>query len=239
MKDERRNHLEQNIVVWMTQISASQDALQSLEPCLDARDRKRAARFHFAEDRARYVLGRGLARKILGHYLSQSPETIEFAYTDRGRPYFPGDEAMCFSITHARDLVAVALTANARVGIDIEHMERKLNLKELAERILSAKDFCKFEALPESEKVAAFFRVWTRKEAYLKATGEGITDALKKISVSMRTEEMGMITDTRDEAAAKKWRMHSLTLPENYMGCVACDDATKTLNLWPMPCLRR
>ena len=223
MKDERREHLDRNVVVWMAQVSTSQDALPSLESCLDAQDRERAGRFHFPEDRARHVLGRALVRKILGHYLSQSPEKIDLACTDRGRPYFPGDETMRFSITHARDLVAVALTARARVGIDIEYMERKLHLKELAERILSAEDFREFEALPEEEKVAAFFRVWTRKEAYLKATGEGITDALKKISVSLRAEEIGTIADAREKDGARNWRMHSLSLPANYMGCVACE----------------
>ncbi len=227
MKDERREHLDGNVVVWMTEVSTSRDALPFLEPCLDAQDRERAARFHFAEDRARYVLGRGLARNILGRYLSQKPETIEPAFTERGQPYFPGDETMRFSITHARDLVAVALTARARVGIDIECMERKLNLEGVAERILSAEDFREFEALPEQEKVVAFFRIWTRKEAYLKGTGDGITIALKKIAVSMHAEEIGTIADARDEAGAKKWRMHALALPANYMGCVACDDAAK------------
>ncbi len=230
MKDERREHLDGNVVVWMTEVSTSWDALPFLEPCLDAQDRERAARFHFADDRARYVLGRGLARNILGRYLARTPETIELAATERGQLYFPDDETMRFSITHARDLVAVALTTRARVGIDIEYTERKLNLEGVAERILSAEDFREFEALPEQEKVAAFFRIWTRKEAYLKATGEGITNALKEISVSMHAEEIGTIADARDAAGAKKWRMHALTLPTNYMGCVACDDAAKRMD---------
>jgi len=223
MKDERREYLEANVVVWMAEVSMWQGALPLLEPCLDAKDRERAARFHFAEDRARYILGRGLARNILGLYLQRAPERIEIDSTDRGQPYFPGDETMRFSITHTHDLVAIALTANVRVGIDIEYMERKLNLKDLAERILSAKDFSEFQALPKPEKQEAFFRVWTRKEAYLKATGEGISEGLKMISVSVRAEETGTIRDARDEAGATKWRVHSLALPENYMGCVTCD----------------
>jgi len=230
MKEERREHLDGHVVVWMAEVSAAQPALPFLEPCLDAQDRKRAAQFHFAEDRARYVLGRGLVRKILGHYLSQAPETIELAYTDRGRPYFPGDESMRFSLTHAHDLVAVAITANARVGIDIEYLQRKLDLEGLAERILSANDFRVFEVLPDQVRVPSFFRIWARKEAYLKATGEGITDGLKEISVSFDAEEMGTIVDARDEADARNWRMHSLTLPAEYMGCVACDDAGKRVD---------
>jgi 4'-phosphopantetheinyl transferase len=234
MKDERREHLDGNVVVWMAEVSASRDALRFLEPYLDAQDRERAARFHFAEDRARYVLGRALVRNILGRYWSQTPETIELASTERGQLYFSDDEAMRFSITHAHNLVAVALTANARVGIDIEYMERKLNLEGLGERILSAEDFRVFQVLPDRVMVPTFFRIWTRKEAYLKGTGEGITDALKEITVSMHTEEIGTISDARDEADAKKWRMHSLALPENYLGCVACDDAAKRVDFRPV-----
>jgi len=230
MKDERREHLDGNVVVWMAEVSTSLDALRFLEPCLDAQERERAARFHFAEDRARYVWGRGLVRNLLGCYLSQEPETIDLAVTDRGRPYFPGDETMHFSITHSHNLVAVGLTARARVGIDIEYMERKLNLEDLAERILSAEDFRVFQVLPDRVMVPTFFRIWTRKEAYLKGTGEGITDALKEITVSMHAEEIGTIADARDEAGTKKWRIHSLALPENYMGCVACDDAAKQVD---------
>ena len=230
MKDDRREHLEGHVVVWMTQVLTAQNAMPFLESCLDAHDRERAARFHFAEDRARYVLGRALVRNILGRYLAQAPETIALTYTDHGQPYFPGDETMRFSITHAHDLVAVALTANAQIGIDIEYVERKLNLNELAGRILSADDFGAFKALPGSEKEAEFFRVWTRKEAYLKARGEGISEGLQKISVSFGPDEVTSLADTRDESTAQKWRMHKLSLPAEYMGALACDDAAKRID---------
>jgi 4'-phosphopantetheinyl transferase len=231
MKDERRDYLDGMIVVWLAQVSTSQERLPFLEPCLDAHDRERAARFRFAEDRARYVLGRALARNILGRYLSLAPERIELAYTDRGRPIFPHDETLHFSLTHTHDLVAVALTAHAQVGIDIEYMERKLNLEELAERILSAEDFRVFKALPDLEKEPAFFRVWTRKEAYLKARGEGISEGLQKISVAFGPDAITFLTDARDELAAPKWRVHALDLPDGYMGSLACSDAAKGIDL--------
>ena len=225
-----REQLDVHIVVRMIQVSTAQDALPFLESCLDAHDRERAARFRFAEDRARYVLGRALVRKCLGHYLAQTPETIELAYTGRGRPYFPLDETLQFSITHARDWVAIALTANARVGIDLEFMERKLNLAELAERILSADDFRAFQALPEPEKEPVFFRVWTRKEAYLKARGEGISEGLQQISVSFAADETTFLTDSRDESAAHKWRAYALDVPAGYAGALACDDSAKRID---------
>lgn len=229
MKQDRREHLDDAIVVWVARVSAAHDSLIFLEPCLDLHDHERAARFRFPEDRARFVLGRGLLRKCLGHYLRQTPETIDLAYTDRGRPIFPQDETLQFSISHTHDLVAFALTARARVGIDLEYVQAKVDPLELAGRIFSEEDLRVFQTLPGSETLQAFFRAWTRKEAYLKARGEGIAEELRQVSVSFGPEETATLTDARDESAARMWRLHTLPVSADYMGSLACDDAGKRL----------
>jgi 4'-phosphopantetheinyl transferase len=227
MNPHRRDHLAGHIIVWIAQVSQAHDSLAFLEPCLDGRDRERAARFRFPEDRARFILGRGLLRKCLGHYLPQSPKTVELALTNRGRPFFPRDEKLQFSISHTHDLVAVALTADARIGLDLEFVQPDLNLIELAERIFSPDDLRAFQALPAAEKPAAFFRAWTRKEAYLKARGEGIAEKLQEISVSFGPEKTVSVTDGRDKYAANTWRLLSLPVPAGYAGTLACDDPAK------------
>jgi len=229
MKPHRREHLAGNVIVWIAHVSKTHDSLTLLEPCLDDRDRERAARFRFHEDRARFVLGRGLLRKCLGHYLHQTPEIIELATTDRGRPFFPQDETVQFSISHTHDLVAVALTTGARVGIDLEYMQPPSDLPELAKRIFSEDDLQIFQALPDHEAPVAFFRAWTRKEAYLKACGEGIAEGLRQISVSLGPEKTSSVKDDRDESAARTWRLLALPVPSDYMGSLACDDADKQL----------
>jgi 4'-phosphopantetheinyl transferase len=218
--------LDESSVVWIVRVSESMNALLALEPLLNADERERAARFRFPEDRARFTLGRALARKALGHFLARDPASIELTLTERGRPVLPQEE-LAFNITHAGDLVAVAVAKNARVGIDIERVERKVDLMGVGEKILSEEDFARFCALADEEKAAAFFRIWTRKEAYLKATGAGITDGLKEISVSFEAEMVGPITDVRDEAGARKWRLHALPVPGDYQGCMACDEPTR------------
>jgi 4'-phosphopantetheinyl transferase len=229
MKPHRREHLAGHMVVWIAHVSTALDSLAFLEPCLDGRDRERAARFRFPEDRARFVLGRGLLRKCLGRYLQQTPEAIELATTDRGRPILPDDETVQFSISHTHDLVAVALTTGAQIGIDLEYMKPHSDLPELAKRIFSEEDLQTFLSLPDSEALAAFFRVWTRKEAYLKARGEGIAEGLRQISVSLGPEETSAIRDARDKSAARKWRLIALPVPADYVGSLACDDAGKRL----------
>jgi 4'-phosphopantetheinyl transferase len=217
------------MIVWIAQVSKAKDSLIFLEPCLDVRDRERAARFHFYEDRARFVLGRGLLRKCVGLYLQQPPETIELAYTDRGRPILPHDDAIQFSISHTHDLVAIALTADARIGIDLEYMQPQWDLPELAKRIFSEEDLQTFQSLSGGEARTAFFRVWTRKEAYLKARGEGIAERLREISVSFGPKVTGGVKDARLESATQAWRLLALPVPADYMGSLACDHADKQL----------
>ncbi len=229
MKPHASDHLARHMVAWIARVSEARDSLIFLEPCLDGRDRAQAARYRFPEDRARFVLGRGLLRNCLGRYLGQTPETIELAYTDRGRPILPRDETIQFSISHTHDLVAVALTSGARIGIDLESVQPHGDLLELARRIFSEDDLHTFQALPGSEAPAAFFRAWTRKEAYLKARGEGIADGLRQVSVSFGPEQTGSIKDARDESAARTWRLLALPVPEDYMGSLACDDVDKQL----------
>jgi 4'-phosphopantetheinyl transferase len=229
MKPQRRDHLSAHMIVWLAHVSKAQDVLASFDSCLDQRDRERAARFKFPADRARFTLGRAMVRKCLGHYLEQPAETVELAYTDLGRPFFPADKKLQFSISHTQDLVGVAVTEGAQIGIDLEAISPHLDLIELAERIFSPDDLAIFQAYSAREKVAAFYRAWTRKEAYLKARGEGIAEGLQEISVSMAPEEVLSIRDNRHASASGKWHLISLPLPGGYAGTLACDDVAKHL----------
>jgi 4'-phosphopantetheinyl transferase len=227
MEPSSRDHLDGSIVVWMANVEQARDSLVFLDPYLDQRDRERAGQFRFEEDHARFVLGRCLVRKCLGLYLRRNAETIELAYTDRGRPLLANDETVQFSISHTHDLVAIALTAGAQIGIDLEYVQPDLNFVELAARIFSQDDLQTFQALSPREMPAAFFRAWTRKEAYLKARGEGIGERLRQVSVSWEAEEVGPVRDLENPTPA--WRLLALPVPVNYIGSLACADPAKRL----------
>ena len=215
------------IVVWIARLPELRGELPALEALLDPRELERAGRYRFPDDRARFVVGRGLLRLGLRRYAPQVPATLELAYSSLGRPLIPaGHEAPGFSISHTRDLVALAFTNGVQVGVDLEYMQPPVDLRELAERILSEEDFRAFEAFPHAEKQVTFYRAWTRKEAYLKARGEGIGTGLQDVSVSFTKETTTPLTDRRD-ASSTAWRLHMLPLPEEYMGCVACDEAAR------------
>jgi 4'-phosphopantetheinyl transferase len=225
MKPDRVEDLDRAVVVWIAPLAALHDSLDAFAARLDSREIERAGRFHFPEDRARFVAGRGLLRLGLRRFAPHLPGSIELAYTGLGRPVLPeGQSGPHFSISHTHDLVAVAFTNEARVGIDIEYLQPALDVLELGERIFSADDFRAFQTLPPDERRAAFYRAWTRKEAYLKALGEGIATSLQQITVSFGADDVSGLTDTRDAAAAA-WRLYGLPIPDGYAGALACDDA--------------
>jgi 4'-phosphopantetheinyl transferase len=221
-----RKDLE-SIIVRTTSVIGAEAQLADFEARLSAPDRERAGRFRLREDRARFVLGRTVLAKILRAELGGEPAMLELALTDKGRPYLPGEPRLHFSITHAGDWVAVALAIGARVGIDIESPDRRLDPGPLAERIFHAADLARFRALPDAVQPRAFFRAWTGKEAVLKAKGLGLPGGLREISVPLEDKR----TIVRDEAGAIDWQLAPLDLPPNYLGAVAWDDPRKTLNV--------
>jgi 4'-phosphopantetheinyl transferase len=211
-------------VVWLAHLSDLRPALPGLEALLDRREQERAARFRFPEDKARFVAGRGLLRHGLRRYAPRVPASIEMTYSSLGRPLISAaHDAPHFSISHTRDLVALAFAAEAQVGIDLEYMKPSVDMVELAERILSEDDFKSFQALPHSERLGSFYRMWTRKEAYLKARGEGIATGLRDVTVSFLPELTSPLVDRRESASAC-WRLHALPIAEDYVGYVACDE---------------
>jgi 4'-phosphopantetheinyl transferase len=226
--------LESPIVVWISEMSAARDSVPLLSSQLNPQEHARVARFKMQDDRARFVLGRALLHEWLFQYVPNLTGPIELAYTANGRPYFAQDTSIQFSITHTHDLVALAATVGGRVGIDLEFIRRDIKPLDLGRRVFSEHDFHLFQAIPEQERHKAFFRAWTRKEAYLKARGEGISAGLEQISVSFGIEPAGGLKDSRDETAEGIWRLHALPVADDYFGSLASDNGDKAIEFQPI-----
>jgi 4'-phosphopantetheinyl transferase len=224
MKQANRDHLERHVVVRMARLSQADVATEAY---LNPQDKERAGRFRFPEDRARFVLGRGLLGSCLSRYLDYPAAPLDLAWTSHGRPFLPHDPEVQFSISHTHELVAVAVSIGTLVGIDLEYMRVDFNVMELAERIFSEEDMKAFRALPTDEALSAFFRAWTSKEAYLKAQGVGLSGGLKEISISFGPGPQGRIMDAFRENNAQKWRVEGLPLPAGYAGHLAWNDPEK------------
>ncbi|MBX3463496.1 MAG: 4'-phosphopantetheinyl transferase superfamily protein [Planctomycetes bacterium] len=166
--------------VWAVPLHGEPGALAAL---LSAKERERAARFRFADHQRRYQIGHGALRTILGGYLGVPPTAVEFTQGPRGKPYVAGAGPF-FNLSHSGKLALVAL-AGSEVGIDVEKVRHLESLTAIAQRHFSPTEFAALDALPEAGRQLAFYRCWTRKEAYIKALGLGLAMPLDTFDVSL------------------------------------------------------
>lgn len=149
---------------------------------LSPEERGRAARFRFDRDRAHFSVCRGTLRRLLGEALSLAPERIEFSYGAHGKPETAG---INFNVSHSGGFALIAISKRRVVGVDIERMDRSFADDRIPERFFSPGEVLALRALPQGDQLEAFFRIWTRKEAYLKACGLGLSLALDSFDVSL------------------------------------------------------
>ena len=200
--------------VFSLSLDPAAERLEDLASLLSADETDRASRFRFPRDRRRFVTGRASLRLILGACLGERPERVAFTYGERGKPAlgarFKG-AALSFNVSHSEDLGLVAVARGREVGVDVERRRPLRDAAAIAERFFSTREREELLALPEAEREAAFFAGWARKEAFIKATGEGLARPLDGFTVSLRAGEPARLTavvDDPDEAA--RWSLVSL-----------------------------
>jgi 4'-phosphopantetheinyl transferase len=207
-------------------------ALDELIASLDGAERERAARFHFEPDRRNYIASRGLLRRLVGTALDESASALIFEYGPHGKPAIDRgarDRTLHFNLSHSTGWAMFALAWDRAVGIDLEcgsRLEREdNNLSGLAARILSPLELEIWDALPDAaQRHAAFLRAWTRKEAYAKATGQGLFDELHRIEVALDAaapKSSLTITSPSENESMPMWVLHDLPAPESFAAALA------------------
>jgi 4'-phosphopantetheinyl transferase len=189
---------------------------------LSADERERAARFAFAHLRRSFTLARGALRILLGRTLGMAPAAIRFVYGEKGKPGLAEPGRVRFNMSHSGELALIAIGLDCELGVDIERIRPLPDLQEIAARFFSREEETELMALPEDLREAAFFRCWTRKEAYIKAIGDGLSAPLDGFAVSLRDGEPArMIQIGGDAAAAGAWRLHHLDVEPGYVAALA------------------
>ena len=190
----------------------------------------RANRFKFPHLRNRYIAGRGALRAILAHYLQTDAGALRFDYLENGKPMFAeqfAHDGIHFNLSHTGDLALVAVTRIGLLGVDVEWVRPIKNVDELVARFFSERENELFQKVPAEQKPAAFFNLWTRKEALLKATGEGITRSLNLVEVSfLPGEPARFLAISGDAKAAEQWTLRDFTPAKEYAGAVAVQQGT-------------
>jgi 4'-phosphopantetheinyl transferase len=226
----------EEVHLWRAFLDVAPERVATLRDTLAADERARAERFRFPVDRARSIVARGLLRAIIARYLDREPGAIAFQYGPSGKPALRGDAArgdIRFNLSHADGVALYAVARGREVGVDIERIRAEMAGERIAERFFSPREVATLRALRPDLQREAFFRCWTRKEAYVKARGAGITAALDQFDVSLAPDEPAAILANRDASEARRhWSLHHLAPGPGYVGAVAVEGGGYTLDCW-------
>jgi 4'-phosphopantetheinyl transferase len=210
----------QEVHIWLLSLNRP-DLVEKFAAELTADETARAARFRLARVRDQFILARGWLRTILGRYLQLPARDVVIAYESGGKPYLPG-HPFHFNLSHSGDraLIGVALR---RIGVDVEQRREMPNAQSLVERYFSPQEQRAFFSVPPEERLNAFYRGWTRKEAILKAIGSGV-QALEDCEVSLHpTEPTKLFRLETDLQASEKWFLHGWDAGDGYEAAAAVE----------------
>jgi 4'-phosphopantetheinyl transferase len=232
---------ENEVHLWRVDLEAIRADESRWQQVLSSDELTRASRFHFPSDRQRFVASRALVRTILASYLATDPSGLSFSYSKNEKPSLGprhADSGVTFNVSHSAGIALLAFTRRREIGVDLEQVRRDSDLEAIARRFFSAHEQRQLFALPAEERGDAFFRCWTRKEAYIKATGDGLSLPLGQFDVSFGMGETNALLATRpDDSEAGHWLLQEAPGGPGYIAALCARGQDWKLNdLTGNPC---
>lgn len=223
--------------VWSASLLPPAGRRQALRQLLTPDEEERAGRFYFEEHRQRFIAARGILRALLGRYLGLKPETIRFAYNEYGKPSLAVPEAasLCFNVSHSGDMALYAVTHARQIGVDIEQLRPVSDIRQIVERFFSPYEQAEWLRLPVEQQIAGFFNCWTRKEAYIKARGQGLSLPLDQFDVSLTPGQPVRLLADRHFHDLPNWSLASLEPAPGYAGALVVEAPSVRLQCWYWP----
>jgi len=219
-------------------LELAQPVLEGFESLLSEDEISRADRFALPKVRKRFVAGRGLLRVLLGRYLGTDPSAVTFCYGPQGKPTLAGPrQALSFNLSHSAHMVVCAVTRSGELGIDVERLRPAVDSQAIARRFFSPRETAALLALPPASRPRAFFACWTRKEAYIKAKGGGLTIPLASFDVSLTPGEPVALLRAADPDETRRWVLHELDPAPGFVAALAVDRQIEKLRRFSWPCL--
>jgi 4'-phosphopantetheinyl transferase len=207
--------------VWCIPLDQPAHIAQRAHAWLSPDEQARAARFHFERDQRRYIMAHAALRQILANCLVVEPADVQFVVNPRGKPALTGvDTDVCFNLAHSGELAVVAVTHGRAVGVDVEQIHPLEDLLALAEHNFSRREIVALRALPAEQQLLAFFDCWTRKEAFIKALGEGLYYPLDAFDVTLAPGEPARLESIHGQPASG-WSLHAFTPAPGHAGALA------------------
>jgi 4'-phosphopantetheinyl transferase len=235
---------DHSVEVVVARLDVEADALNVLAGWLRGEELQRACRFHFERDRRRFIVARGRLRQLLAARLGTDPRSIELAYAEQGKPLLaPGSAAVDwrFNVSHSRDLAVFAFCRGREVGIDVEAVYPVHDADAVAAHFFSGNELAAYRALDPRDREPGFFNCWTRKEAFVKALGDGLRHPLGSFDVSLAPEAVTRILRVGDTPGEDSgWCLRSFAPAPGYVAALVVERSRPAVNdaVWLQPPLR-
>jgi 4'-phosphopantetheinyl transferase len=227
----------EEVHIWQADLNLPWPKIEQLQQTLSPDEQKRADRYQFDRDRQHFIASRGILRQILSNYVNSHPSKLEFTYSQKGKPSlvtnnYPGEqEKLEFNLSHSHGRALYAIACHRNIGIDLEYI-RPVEVQNLAKRFFCPAEYHALIQLPKPQQETAFFHTWTCKEAYLKATGEGIV-GLEQVEVSIHCDRPAKIIKIAGNSqAASSWQLEKIAVNSGYMAALAMHPATDYFKYW-------
>ena len=222
--------------VWIASLDAPAERLSSLRALLNVEELARADRFLQAQHRVHGAVSRGCLRSLLGSYLHVPPQSIEFQLNSHGKPSLSathGHSRLRFNVSHSHGLALFAFAHGRHLGVDIEKIRLDRPAEKIAQRFFASAEAARLRSLPSAQQPQAFFECWTRKEAYMKALGEGLSLPLDSFEVGFGPGVPPSILWARDEPdAAARWTLFDLQPFPGFAGALAVERPPCIVRCW-------
>jgi len=208
--------------LWRRALHASAAEVNSHYGLLSNEEKERALRFRIEQPRQNFVLTRGTLRLLLARYLGRTPQQVHLRNAANGKPSLEDEQELCFNVSHTDGLALMAFAKRRAIGVDVENVGRATEVEQVAERFFSESEQQALRQLSGEELKAAFFRCWTRKEAYIKARGNGLSLPLDQFDVSIAADDEDALLATRpDPGESARWTISDVWLGPGYAAAVA------------------
>jgi 4'-phosphopantetheinyl transferase len=216
-----------SVHVWSGSQDQHPDAISGFYQILSPDEQEKASRFKYEIHRLHFIAAHGMLRRLLGNYLRVSPGQVRFLKSKYDKPFLSEEfeaSRLKFNMSHSGGRVMLAFAIGRELGIDVEQIRPDFGTQEIAERFFSRSETEKLRSLPVSVQAEAFFNCWTRKEAFIKAIGEGLSCPLDRFDVTLAPGEPAMLLATRVEGQpASRWSMQSLDAPDGYKAAIVVE----------------
>jgi 4'-phosphopantetheinyl transferase len=224
-EQERRADEQHRLIrVWRVELDRPAKEAAALRCVLAPDECARADRFLFARDRVRFTMARGRLRGVIGRILGVAADAIEFSYAPRGKPAlrWPAGSGLEFNVSHSNGLALIATCWERPIGVDIEYQRVELDFEGIAGRFFTPEECSQILAFAEGERRRAFFTGWARKEAFLKARGDGLWLGLDQFAVSVDPRAPARLLRTLwDQDEVQRWTLHDLDVDPQFAAAVA------------------